>query len=586
MSDSQTAHTEQSHRDATRLQYGGRVRTIIFLTMNLAVFAVAVSFWHYLATGQWWDFSAQAYYRGLVTPLSDIFLHPLSILTHPWLTPVLGLLLGVIIFLPIMVASLYRPVAAVIFCLCAILLVVSVTHSLFFAVFLLAGCLLAIFTPLRRNIPFLAYILALVPMAAYLYLFAFAGGHSAEVLPLQRWVLTGPLLTAAVVTLLACGLTLLISKAARHIQGAIWPSAALATAGAIALFCAQVGLDELHFALITDGLFAGDVLFRPVRLDTWRQEHDAQGLTPQNLEVRLRDHLKRRQKELSDRCDEFLDRFEKSSRTAEVLWIKGQCRSLQLDSPAYQAGTVRFTAGFPLPGSAPIWRRIVDQAPRSRQAALAAWRLGELTLRSQNIEHGEQYLLDAAELLTRRLTRNPPPPEAIREAMVFRPTVPIPSRDYCAEALFRLRRLLWLIDRNQVATNKPAAEALAALLNENPYEADYTARLGKLVSLYERTPMGDNLKVAVAAETKDPYAQAEMLIWLAEDERTDAAVEANYQLGMLTRQTARARALSLMPNLKEPPSYFQTVIAAPPNPWQDLSRRHLAGLATNSENSP
>ena len=73
-----------------------------------------------------------------------------------------------------------------------------------------------------------------------------------------------------------------------------------------------------------------------------------------------------------------------------------------------------------------------------------------------------------------------------------------------------------------------------------------------------------------------------MLIWLAADERTDAAVEANYQLGMLTMQTGRAMALPLIPRLKQPKDYFRTVIAAPPNPWQDLARQHLRRLPASS----
>ena len=134
------------------------------------------------------------------------------------------------------------------------------------------------------------------------------------------------------------------------------------------------------------------------------------------------------------------------------------------------------------------------------------------------------------------------------------------------------------MNRNNVMQDTEASEALTGLANENPYELDYDRRVGKLVSLYERTSLGDNLKLAVAMATSDPYAQAEMLIKLAQDERTDAAIEANYQLGMLGMQTARARALPLIPKLKRPQDYFQIVIAAPPNPWQELARGHLMRL--------
>ena len=169
------------------------------------------------------------------------------------------------------------------------------------------------------------------------------------------------------------------------------------------------------------------------------------------------------------------------------------------------------------------------------------------------------------------------------DSTIFRTTESPPVPGYYTVALFRVRRLIWLMERNDVTENPTVAEALTAWLNENPHEPGYDERLGKLVSLYERTPLGDNLKLAVALATSDPYAQADMLIYLSEDERTDAAVEANHQLGMLAMQTARARALPLVPKLQNPEAYFRIVTAAPPNPWTDVAREHLERLAKEPE---
>lgn len=580
------ADTHDRRKTAASLLRGGVWRIALFLTLNLIGYAVVNAFWEYLGTTRWWDFSKAGYYRGLVSPLGEMFLHPLSVLSHPWMILVSGLLLGAVIFVPLVTAVLHRRAPAIVFGVLCALLVANLAHAAVLGLFLMCGCVVAVLNPLRRDMPFFAFIIGLLPVGAYMYLFAFAGGRSAEVLPLQRWVLTGPLLIAIVVAVIAGGSVLVLARVTRYRPGVILPILAILGGGAMAIFYTRVGVDELRYALTTDGLSAGDVIFPPVKLETWRKRHGAEGLTAQTLEIRLRDDLQGLQKDLADKSDEFLARHAESDRVAAVLWIKAQSKSLQLDAPAFKGHTVRYSASFPLPASAIVWKRIIEQCPGTPHAALGEWRLGELALRRRDIAEADERLHTAAESLATFLAQQESASKLETETMVFLPTESFPPRVYYAEALFRLRRLIWLMDRNDVANDDAAAEALGALLNENPYELEYEARVGKLVGLYERTRLGDNLKLAAAMATGDPYVQAEMLIWLAEDERTDAAVEANYQLGMLAMQTARARALPLIPKLKKPQSYFRTVIAAPPNPWQDLARKHLTSFGKEPTGAP
>ena len=68
-----------------------------------------------------------------------------------------------------------------------------------------------------------------------------------------------------------------------------------------------------------------------------------------------------------------------------------------------------------------------------------------------------------------------------------------------------------------------------------------------------------------------------MLITLARDQRTDAAIVANFELGKLAMRTAEAPAISLVNGLKNPEEYFQIVIAAPDNPY----RKKAATLMEN-----
>ncbi|MHC4295344.1 MAG: hypothetical protein ACYSTL_07140, partial [Planctomycetota bacterium] len=488
---------------APLLRAGNPWRSALFLTLNLAAFAGVNLFWGYLATSRWVDFSPVVYYQGLITPVSAAFLHPLSVLNYPWMIPVVALLLGAIMFVPVITVVLYRSIFTVIFV--ALLLVLGRVPLL--AVTLVIGCMIAARTPLRSDMPFFAFLLGLLPAGLYLYFFGLTGERTAQVLPLQRWVLGFPLLIAIVIAVLSAAISLGLGTLMRFRPGVILPVLAILLAGSIGIFYYRIGPGELDYALITEPLAPGDAIFRGVELETWRRRNDAVGLTPQTLRIRLNDDLQRLQHELIERCNRFLDRYGASERTASVLWIKGQAHSLQLDSPALSTGTVRYSASFASGVSASHWERIRANYQGYPQAALANWRLGELALRRGDITEAEELLHTAAGRLSSFLAARQRKSEAELEATIFRAAESLPPPAYYAEALFRVRRLIWLMESNDVSNDIPAAEALAARCNENPRELNYDERLGTLVTRYEKTRLGDNLKLDVALAINDPYTQ-------------------------------------------------------------------------------
>ena len=532
-----------------------------FLALNFAVFVVGSAGWRYLSSGKWLAFTRDDYYRDLVMPLGETFLYPLDVLSHPWMILVAGLILAAMIFVPIIISVLYSLPAALLFA--AVVGVLG--HAPVLAAMLAIGAVISARTPLRSDMPFLAAVLGFIPPVVYMYLFGFSGSQSAELLPLQRWVLAGPLLVAILAAIVAASIVLVATKLIRFSPGATFPVLVMLIAAGVAVFHAKVGRDELEYAIIVEGIVPGDVLFQPSSAGTISSD-------------RLQENLVRRQQECINACERFRARYGDSQRIAEVLWIEAQARSLHLDIRAFETGTVRSSAGFPSPASTEAWRMLSENLPGAPQAQLARWRLGELALRRQEIALGDDLLNAAAQRLQEHMKARGKVSTGASEMRVFQPVSVLPSRDYYDEALFRVRELIWLIEENKILDDPAAAKALAAMLNENPLALNYDERLGDLVSIYEGTAMGDNLTLDVALATPDPYTQAEMLIYLAKDEFTDAAVKANYQLGMLTMQTERARALPLIPNLKKPADYFRIVIAAPPNPWQDLAREHLARL--------
>lgn len=544
------------------------------MAVNLAAFVAANAFWQYLARGRWWDFSAAAYRQDLATPLREIFMHPLSIFVYPWMIVVTGLLLAVVIFVPIVVAVLYSlPYGAL---LAAVVAVIG--HAPVLAAVLALGCVLASRTWLRSDMPFLATLLGMVPVAVYLYLFAFLGSDSGAVVPLQRLLLAVPLLIAGVGAILASAVALALAAATGSRPGVVWPVVAVMLAALLSIFFTRVGSDQLEYALIASDLAPGDAVFEPLTLEAWRRENRAEGLNPTTLRIRVQDDLQRCQDQLLGRCRKFLAGRPRSRRVPAVLWVMGQTASLQLDAAALEMGLVKYTASHCSPASAETWQRLCDERPESSQAVLAQWRLGELAMRKRDAKGAYDSLRLATKRLSALVSVEAAETESSKAVKVFSQPADVPALRYYAEALSSARRLVWLIERNDVLTDPASAEAMAALLEANPCDLNYYQRLAELAGQYEPTRLGDNLKLAVAMATPSLYERAEMLILLARDASSDAGIEANYELGRLAMRTGQAPALPLVENLRKPQEYFELVTSAPPNPWQHLAWEHLAAL--------
>jgi len=552
-------------------------RKLLFVAVNLVLFTASCVLFRYLSSGNWLELSWEVYREDLTNPLAGVLARPLGAVSYPWMIPVYGMLLAVVLVVPAMIAVLY----GLRYVLPFLLLVALLGHAPVLAVALAVGCVMAARTPIKVEVPSFAVPLGLLPAVVYLYLFGFPDSLTAQVLPLQRWILVSPMLIGVIGAVTTGVLAVKLAGAAGYRAGVIWPWVLLLLAAAGVIFYSETGPDELHYALITEELAGDDLVFQPQKLESWRQAHQARGLNREILITRLRDDLQLRRKVLIKRCENFLANYPHSDRSAEILWLVGQCRSLQLDIPALAAGVVRYSASWPSENSARTWLRLVERFPAAPQSALAEWNLGRLALRQRDLGVADRRFEAAIRGLSPLLSGRAVSAAGREQAGVFRPRRSIPSTEYYAEALFQVRRLTWIMDKNGVMDDPAAGEALCEMLKINPYEPGLDEKLGALLDerRYETSSMGDNLKLAVAVATADPYLQADMLTLLAADERTDAAIEANYYLGMLTMQTARARALMLLPEVKTPEEYFETVIAAPSNPWQQLARRHLARIS-------
>jgi len=576
-------------RDAPRwvLRGGSRWRTALYLGVLLAAFVAVNAFWRNLATGHWYDFHPVAYYHDLTTPLAEVFRHPLDVLSHPWMILVSGLLLGLVIFVPLVVAVLYRPLLAWSY----VLAVALIGHAPVLALAVGIGCVLGGRSKVRGEMPFLATVLGLLPTAAYLTLSALAGVDAAAVMPVQRWALYAPFVLAFVTAVLAGVVVIGLTHLARYRQGVFCLLLLVLPIGPVATFTVKVGPDELDYALIVSRLQTDGSIFEDVALGRWLREHHEQGLNLKTARVRVGEDLARRRGELVDRCEEFLRRHPGSDRRASVMWLMAQARSLQLDESAFRAELVRYVSSFPLEESAEAWQALREAYPGSPHAALADWRLGELALRAvaapqgrdpnQLVRQGDEHLRRAAERLREMFPAAADRQETPERRRVFSPEPDVPSRRYYRDAAEAVERLLWLVQRNGVLEDPASAEALAVLLDINPKVPDYYDRLKGLLDPAkgrEKTAMGDNLKLAVALQTADVYRRAEMLVQLAKDVTTDAAIVANFELGKLALRTAQSRAIGLVEGVQKPEKHLSLVVEGPPNPYQQKAAELLASL--------
>ncbi len=557
----------------------GRWRLGLFLLINLSLFGAANVFWCYLSSGRWLGFSHAAFMRGITTPIGQTFTAPLNILTHPWMIPVFGLLLAVIAFVPVVVSVLYRLSFAMMF----VVLVAFLGQAPTLALVLAVGCILAARTSLRSDMPFLAAVLGMLPVAGYLFGLGFVDLDSAAALPLQRWVLYGPFLIAVIAAVLAAAVVLALARVTKFRPGVLWPVLALLLAGPITLFYLKTGPDELEYCLIVRPLAPGDAIFGEESLESWRSQH-GEGLNEQTLTIGVKDDLARRRAKLVGECEDFVRRYPMSKRAAIVLWVEAQCRSLRLDARALAGGVVKHTAGYVLPESKEIWQRLRDNHGGTPQAVLAQWRLGQLALREQRTDEAYDLLTDAARKLRDILSKWESRSTLQNMVGVFSEADNIPAYEYYGCALSLVERSIWLMAKNDVLNNARSAEALAALLNVNQQtlsRKEHYQCLNQLALRYESTPMGRNIILEAALAETDLTLRAKMLNHLAgQQSDIDAAIRANYELGKLLVPNEH---LKLLPDIEPPAVYFRRVVQGPPSPWSKLAAEELLSPRTTTQ---
>ncbi len=560
------------------------------------LFAIAMqvamcAFWNYLQTGQWIDLSFSAMRNGLAAPISDTILGALSIFSYPWMLVVFGITLGLMLLIPLVMATLYPLWSS----LLAAGALIVVAHNPIMGIVVAMGCVLVARNRWRHTHPYGALLLGGLPTGLLLQLLVFTAADTSLLLPMQRWILAIPFLLAMGVILLGGLLCFAIAHLRRLRPGVIWPCVLIMALPTGWVFFQQVGIDELHYALLLRGVEGGDVIFPAQPREVWRQKYAPRSPQPQ-LARRAHEHLNARRAALLTRCDAFLTTFPKSSRAPAIAWLAGQTQSLQLNHATLPA-LIAPTAAWPLEWSLAPWQGMVDRWPTHPAAALAKLQLARLQLRAiakapkpdkTNLKRAQaamQTLQAARDQLAQAIAHLVTAQSDDARMGLFTPHTSLPDLDDYRQGLQATEELLWKIRSNDVLTDPACAWALSKLLCANPYALDYSRQLRVLQAnaTIKTTKLLDNVQMAIALQHADLHDRSRAMIALAKDERTDTAIEANYELGRIALQTSLAPSMDLLLDPSE--EYFRKVVGAVDNPWTRKAANWLAER-TPTESTP
>ena len=551
-----------------------RVRAIVLLLVNVFLFAGVGSFAYWLRSGIRFAPAMEGYgdeLRGAMRftgdtgiTLGSLLLEPISVLDVPMQIPIHGLLMATLVAIPILVAILYRFWSSVPF----LLVVAFLAVMPWLALTLAASCVIASARPFRARLRFISALAGLAPIVLY---FVLAWRGSAEQIvgridPVDRVRFVAPWVLAMVAAGALFAVVLSIARIVNYRPGAITPLLALMFALPTTLFEFHVGRDELYYRLL-DSRFRGtfaDVdasvpLEEAVRrawerhppprptLEEVRQSVEVKWLF--ELAADFRPHgteLTRAQEDIVQRCADFRLHFPDSRYSVNVLFLQARTRDLRVDIAEFRRSNwIRFYDDFPSPASRDTWQLLVETAPESAPAAVAAVRLAQLEARGGHVDRALS-LLDRALAWLEFRAAQPTVSSESGVLMAFTRGAPDMGLDIDSDAIaLQARRLRDLIASNgdpiygyEPLTGSPDRKDAwpFGLVDLDPRDSSYAANLRSLLAKYPDAQITDNVLVAQALVEASIPKRIELLRSVVERfSGRDAASEALYHLGMALR---------------------------------------------------
>ncbi|MHC4441188.1 MAG: tetratricopeptide repeat protein [Planctomycetota bacterium] len=596
-----------------------RIRSVILLLVNAALFAGLGCFTFWLRTGQLSPFFTQQYQQfwwaafdptaAQQTTLLDFLLYPIPVDQVPMMVVIVGLVLASLSVIPILVSMLYRFGFSLIFTL--ILAVVAVMPWMAFTVTIC--CYLVRWKPLQFSFRYATGLIALLPLVIYYALSTRNASLAAHLPWVEMAKLYLPCMLALISACVVMAVVLTIAKAVNYRPGAIAPLLAVMFAIPVILFETNVGRDELYYRLIEGRFGSGskayfadqidaDGVIREVALERLMKLDDPQatldglmeqtrlalqlGLTAGNADRnrinRLINEAFALQKHIAvDECNTFLAKYPKSRYIPNVLYLKARAMDMRLDEGFYfSEGQIilRHYHDFPRTATKVVWQRLYEDFGDSPPAGLAGYQLAMLEGRGGNIDRGIELLDAVIERFGSYKKENSKIENTSSWRVFLAKGTASDTLDVApATAAHQARKLRKLLAGNRDPQYKDLP--LKKLLTFNPHHEMYRNNLwyllAEIVNYYPKSSLQDNIELMIAITQLSRSRRIEELkSFLAKYSNipdTDTMPRARYELGVVFQtdnRPAEAKAL------------FEDVIRYhPQSPWEVEANRRLGQLS-------
>lgn len=531
-----------------------------------AVFCVSCIFWSRIVTGSFRSFDIQAVASLEFWRLGQMLVTGVSIFEYPWQIFVLGQLMSILAFVPVLISQLMSFRHSLLF----VLVVFFLANLPGFAICLLISCIAAACRPLRFRSRFIAIALCTTPQLLYWGYFG-----SAEGLEPIPWAFTfAPWICAWLTGLGIAGIVLGIGHFTRYRPGLVWIVTTVVLLVAVVEFETMIGFDELDYQLyvtknnpeqtvefhdhsITEALtetidnptvrkyLAG--FFYPIddrtalRVELKKEIVICLGQDHWPLWFIVPDELKYQEKRqwLFEQYDTFINRRMTSHRMPIALYYKALLSDYSPDTKVLgQKEILHFYNDYPRRESLVIWYRLYEEFAQSSESLEARWRIAKDWSGQGRFGQADKLLVRAQEMVAERLKKLKEQQQT-ESGTVFglfhSPADSVMTMSKLTELQRRVNQLRLLIGPHNRTDEAGSVERLAQFVMLNPRAFEYQQYLdGLLEQMGDKDPLRDNVLLAQAKLEADEQGRAETLRQLHKDfQETDGGMQALYELGLL-----------------------------------------------------
>jgi len=544
--------------------------------LTVALYLLVCLFWSKMLTGNLNSLELEHVQSLDIWSLGYYVTGPVNIFEYPWQIFVLGLLMALLSFVPILMAQLLSSR----YCVLLILMAAFIAKLPGLSLFLAVSCVAVACRPLRFRSRFISIVLCSSPLIIYWGIF----GGTANIDPVKWGLSYTPWLAAWVSGLAICGIVLAIGHYTRYKPGDTVIVATIAFIIAGFTFYDKISFAESDYQIyvvrntpdecaefhsrsiseIIDRAAANPLLGKDIFL-TFSTSKDAD--SQQKNEVirsRLLDELEAManivwplwfmeqadsgvydfESKRNARMEElnyFINHHTGSKRMPIALYYKAMLGEYMPNVKSLrQKEVLEFYNDYPSLEVFPDWVRLYRDYPDSPESLEARWRIAVNLCRKGDFETAVSLCREAVVIADK--LENTLPTETANDAAIFNPPAwTVITERKLDDIRFHLKALAEFLDNNDVLSEPGFKLRLATFIGLNHYDIDYKKQLSALlVSEPEKDPLRDNIQLASILTVSDPAERKKALTdFIKSYKDNDSVIQASYELGLSTIQLWR-----------------------------------------------